>query len=379
MGIRLLAIAPSWGILAIILTTNSTCDGETLASDCGLTVAATAWPEADVLFHRDPEWLGGDDAYSIDLGHGRVAWFFGDSFVAPVTPGRRRGTTMVRNSVGLQTGYDPTTATFKAYWRETDGKPQSFVADEGKEFFWPGGSILVDGKLLMCMMRARNANRKLAFEITGWGAVLIDHLESPPDRWAVQRLNVPQNPFGIMVGSASLVRDGNHVIAFSVGDKDHGVFLVRWSVANASRGDLTQPEWWTGEAGGWVKQDQLEALPKAVMTNGQTEFTVHCSRPPGCFLQFQFTGFPLSPIGFRTARTLTGPWPAPQEFYHPQELTTNDPELLLYAVKAHPELVADGLALTYCSNTFQLASLFDSLNLYFPRFLQVKLTPTSQD
>ena len=59
------------------------------------------------MFHRDPEWLGGDDAYSVDLGDGRVAWFFGDSFVAPTTPGERRGTTMVRNSVGLQTGYDP--------------------------------------------------------------------------------------------------------------------------------------------------------------------------------------------------------------------------------------------------------------------------------
>ena len=65
------------------------------------------WPEADAMFHRDPNWLGGDDAYSLDLGAGRVAWFFGDSFVAPSVPSERRGTTMVRNSVGIQTGYDP--------------------------------------------------------------------------------------------------------------------------------------------------------------------------------------------------------------------------------------------------------------------------------
>ena len=77
-------------------------------------MTAEAWPEADVLFHRDPRWLGADDAYSIDLGEGRVAWFFGDSFVAPTVAGQRKGTTMVRNSIGIQTGYDPTRAKFKS-------------------------------------------------------------------------------------------------------------------------------------------------------------------------------------------------------------------------------------------------------------------------
>ena len=39
-------------------------------------------------FIATPVGLGGDDAYSLDLGDGRVAWFFGDSFVAPTAPGR---------------------------------------------------------------------------------------------------------------------------------------------------------------------------------------------------------------------------------------------------------------------------------------------------
>ena len=105
-------------------------------------VTAEVWREADALFHRDPQWLGGDDAYSLDLGDERVAWFFGDSFVAPTSPGERRATTMVHNSIGIQTGYDPTTADFKTYWRNTDGKPTSFFPDDGKHYFWPGGSIL---------------------------------------------------------------------------------------------------------------------------------------------------------------------------------------------------------------------------------------------
>ena len=213
------------------------------------------------MFRRDPNWFGGDDAYSIDLGDGRVAWFFGDSFVAPTVAGQRRGTTMVRNSVGIQPGYDPTQAEFKPYGRETAGKPTSFVPDEGDEYFWPGGSILVEGKLLMFLMRVRNAEGGLNFQTTGWGAVLIDNVESDPDRWEIRQLNAPQNDFRVMVGSASVVRDGDYLVAFSVSDDSHDVFLVRWRLADAAVGELSRPEWWTGNQRGWIEQSELDFLP----------------------------------------------------------------------------------------------------------------------
>ena len=365
--------------LAVAVSASAALGEEAKSTQNDLNVTASAWPEADAMFHRDPRWLGGDDAYSVDLGRGRVAWFFGDSFVAPTTPGQRRGTTMVRNSVGLQTGYDPTTSKFKAYWREEDGKPKSFIADEGKEFLWPGGSLLVDGKLLMFMMRARDANRKLAFDVTGWGAVLIENLDVSPDQWKVRKLTAPQNPFGVLVGSASLVRDGDHLVAFSVSSEAHDVHLVRWRLSDAFEGDLTKPQWWAGSKVDWVDQEKLTELPSPVFKGGQTEFTVHFSRPLKCYIQIQFAGFPLSPIGFRTARVLTGPWSELDNFYEPKKIKSDDPEQMLYAAKAHPEQTTDGLAMTYCSNTFQLESLFENLELYFPRFLQLKLTPAAKN
>ncbi len=344
-----------------------------------LSVTATAWPEADALFHRDPQWLGGDDAYSIDLGEGRVAWFFGDSFVAPTVLGERRGTTMVRNSMGIQTGYDPTSATFKAYWQVIDGKPHSFIADEGEEFFWPGGSLMLDGKILMCLMRARNANRKMAFETTGWGAVLIDNINESPEQWQISKLDAPQNHFDVLVGSASLLKDAEHVFALSVAGESHDVYLVRWPLAEAAEGDLSKPEWWAGGERGWVTQSQLNELPEPIFKSGQTEFTVHFSRRWNRYVQVQFSGFPLTPIGLRTSPSLTGPWTALEEFYSPEELyseknQSNEPERMLYAAKAHPELASEGLALTYCSNTYDIKHLFDGLDLYFPRFFQVKLS-----
>ncbi len=330
------------------------------------------WPEADALFHRDPQWLGGDDAGSLDLGDGRVVWFFGDSFVAPPTPRERRGSTMVHNSVGLQTGYDPTQATFKTYWRQCEGKPCSFIADEGPDFFWPGGSRLVEGKLLVFLMRARRADTKLKFRSTGWGVVLIENPSDTPDRWRVRKLAAPQNPFKVLVGSASVLLEGEHLVALSVADDTHDVFLVRWRASDAVAGDLSQPEWWAGEPTGWTAQHDLKTLPTPLLRPGETEFTVHRSESEDRYVQYQFMGFPREPIGVRTAPQLTGPWSPQQAVVRPQEIDAQDTGLMCYAAKAHPELAAPGLSLTYCTNTFSWPRLFDDPQVYYPRFMIVK-------
>jgi hypothetical protein len=360
----------------MVCATSSTgrCD-EAEAADGQLQSTAKAWPEADAMFHRDPRWLGGDDAYSIDLGGGRVAWFFGDSFVAPSVPGQRRGSTMVHNSVGIQRGYDPTHAQFKAYWRVADGKPTSFFPDDGIHYFWPGGSLLVDGKLLLFFMQAhtKEANNAMGFDTDGWAAALIDNPEADPDRWRIRWLDAPQNDFRVLVGSASIVRDGEHVVAFSVGGDTHDVYLVRWPRNDVSTGNLVRSEWWTGAERGWVAQSSLRALPTPLLTQGQTEFTVHFSRRLDCYLQFQFAGFPRTPVGFRTARALTGPWSLLTPCYRPEELGQIKSSLMLYAAKAHPEQASQDLALTYASNTFELEQLLDSPEIYYPHFFTVEL------
>src|SRR6478735_7649768 len=63
---------------------------------------ATAWPEADALFRKDANWVGGDDASSVDLGNGRIAWLFADSFIDPAGKNTRPGAKLVRNSIGIQ-------------------------------------------------------------------------------------------------------------------------------------------------------------------------------------------------------------------------------------------------------------------------------------
>lgn len=347
--------------------------------DLGVSVTAEAWPEADAMFHRDPRWLGGDDAYSIDLGDGRVVWFFGDSFVAPTVEGQRKGTTMVHNTVGVQTGYDPVHAEFKCYWREEDGKPTSFITNDLPDYYWPGGGLLHDGKLLVLFMRARDAEGKLSFVTTGWGAALIDNLQETPDRWRVKKLTVPQNDFDVLVGSGTVMVDGEFVKAFSArASGDHDIFLVRWPLADAMSGDLSRPQWWAGDEQGWVDQAKLDELPAPVMTPGSTEFVVYFSQELGLYVQMQFTGFPQTAIGARFAHNLTGPWTPLQPFHSPEEMQRKDPGILLYAAKPHLEQTADGQAMTYCSNTFKIARVMEENDIYFPRFIRNKFQPADK-
>ena len=82
-----------------------------------VSTSVSTWTEADMLFRRQANWLGGDSSVSVDLGGGRVLWLFGDSFVASVTGQSRAESTMVSNTVAIQQGYDPSSAPLKYYWR----------------------------------------------------------------------------------------------------------------------------------------------------------------------------------------------------------------------------------------------------------------------
>jgi len=96
---------------------------------------ASSWPEADVLFTQDPHWVGADDAYSVDLGHGRVLWLFADTLIDPSGRHARPGAVMIRNSVAIQDGYDPAQARIAFAWgRSGTGAADSFFAAEGDDW-----------------------------------------------------------------------------------------------------------------------------------------------------------------------------------------------------------------------------------------------------
>jgi hypothetical protein len=344
---------------------------ETIEPPVSDLIQAEPWPEADALFRTDPKWLGSDDAYSVDLGNGRTLWLFGDTFISRSFLNTRRLSTMIRNSVGLQSGYDPSTASMQFAWRTQDGKPHSFFPEDGEIWFWPGHGIVLEGKLFLFLMATRSISEGIGFEHVGWRVVSVSNPERPPSEWHLKWLETPENPFGLIV-SGSVLQMGEYVLAFSIQEPDHTIHLVRWSLARFLNEDLSGPQWWTGEEHGWIPQQELLEVPQPLFAEGHNEFTAHYEPSLGQFLEIQTVGFGKADLGYRLADSPTGPWTPLERFYRPEEYEI--PDILLYAGKAHPQLVGAGLVLTYATNILGYGRLVARDDIYYPRFFRTRFT-----
>ncbi|MCX5851756.1 MAG: DUF4185 domain-containing protein [Deltaproteobacteria bacterium] len=359
------------GILAVclLLTACGVCRVPPASEESGrCTLAAEPWPAADRLFREDPCWLGGDGATSVDLGEGRVLWLFGDSFVCRDRPCSRRDAIIVRNSVAIQSGYDPASATITFYHGSEDDMPASFFPERDDDWFWPGGGVLVEGRLIIFLMEIRGADNELGFDAAGWTAVIVENPRMPPGAWRFTEARVSPNAYGVIIGSATVLREGDYLYSFGVHTKTHDVFLVRWPVSSAVSGDLSQPEWWTGIDGGWMQEKLLRDLPAPLFSGGQIEFTVHREPRCGRYIQIQTKSLTDPSLTVRLAAKITGPWSSADTFYTPIE--AGKPGLLVYAGEAQPALSGADMVFTYNVNTIDMERLFDDAGIYYPFFLK---------
>ena len=336
-------------------------------SFCAIAQTATPWPEADRLFHSDPRWLGADAAYSVDLGRGRVLWLFGDSFVARKPGGARRQSRMARNTVAIQTGYDPSTASIRFYWREAGSG--SFFPDEGHNWFWPLHGIRLGNSLLLffSIVKPTGTPGLFGFAEDGWAVFLISNPDADPPRWRIHRLAPPRNPWRIIAG-ISVLREGGQLYFWAAGEPKHDAYLARIRASEAARGNFAALQWWCGPSRGWSAEAIPDIPPEPVFHDAQMEFSVH--RDGTCYVQLQTVGFGGTDISIRTADSLTGPWSPLRKIYRPPE--SDAPRLLVYVAKAHPELQRAPLIVTYAQNADD-ARLFSDLTIYFPRFVRVEL------
>lgn len=320
-------------------------------------IVATQWPEADTLFRSDPRWLGSDDGYSVELAPGRILWLFGDTFVGDGIDASRSRAAFIHNSIGIQHGPDPASASIAFHWKSG---PDAFFPAPECTWYWPlHGALVPGGRLLLFMMLVRSPVggdgtfdewRRLGslgfFEVFGWAAVSVSNPQDDPSDWDVDL--IAEHHDDIVLG-ASVVVESDHVYAFGW-DSGRRVFLARWPIETAPD---AQPEWWTGSDWG------RDAQPAVVIKKGATEFTVHRD---GMWYQTQMLDGRLV---VRRAEQLQGPWSEPEPIMTPEEALR--PEVFLYAGKAHPHLAGADLVLTYASIAEADATLNDD-SIYYPRF-----------
>jgi len=324
---------------------------------------ATAWPEADKLFHYDPRWLGADAAYSVDLGKGRVLWIFEDTFLAAY-PGslKRSDGHFLHNTVAIQHGYNPAHATIDFHWRIEGNSPSEIFPNEGPVWIWPDDGIRLGNSLIVFGERVVSDGTS-GFKSDGWNAYLIRNPDSNPSTWKPKKISEQHD--AVTMASA-ILREGQYIYIFGESEPEHELYVARVSAAHLEQGTLDALAWWTGS--NWSTNTSLR---KPILHEGGTETSVQRDPTGIGFIEVNSRGFGATDIVMRHALEFTGPWSDALKIYRPPE--SDGPDPFVYAGKSHAELQGADLILTYATNSFTDAAM-DDLTRYFPRFVRVTLT-----
>jgi hypothetical protein len=323
-----------------------------------------AWPEADKLFHSDPRWLGSDAAFSIDLGRGRVLWMFNDTYVVPKAGESRSQSAFVRNTIAIQSGYDPSHAKIRFYWKTKRGEPSDIFARENPVWMWPGSGLRIGKGLLLFCERVRSDSSKdsLGFQSAGWNAYWVSN---PDDEASAWKMKVIERSADTITLASQVLREGSWVYLFGQGDTQNNLYMARVEAAALEKGELGVFQWWS--AAGWQRQASKRT---PLLLDAGTETSIQ--RDPGGtgFVEVNSQGFGATELVMRRAQQLEGPWSAPKMIYRPPE--SDAPDAFVYAGKSHAELKGADLILTYATNGPDEKVARD-LALYFPRFVKVDL------
>ena len=330
------------------------------------------WPAADSLFQHNNYWLGGDGAYSIDLGNERVLWLFGDSWIDTTGNSTRKNAVLVSNTLAIQRGYDPSTASINFFWNQQGDKTGAYFPDMDTVRYWPGHGIRVGDKLLLFLMGVHSSDNGLGFEVKDWTPVLILNPDDDPDKWELKNFEAKSNNLQIIVGSGGVLQRENFVYAFGAQELEskHDIYLVRWPIENIMGGQLDFMQWWAGDHLGWINQLDSINCAVPVFSKGQSEFTVHYDEKESVFVEIQTVGFGPASIVRRTAPSITGPWTDPETIFSPAQ--NQFPNIMVYQGKAHPYLLGANQIVTYCTNSFEFADHFKENWLYYPRFVRIQ-------
>ena len=357
-------------ILAIFLVGAAlSCRGLNGKDPSTVYLMARPWPAADRLFHQDSRWLGADDAHSVDLGNGRVLWLFGDTFIKVNGSGDRARSYMIRNSIGIQSGSDPSSAFMTFFWNQTGAyPPASFFPESGQTWFWPGDGIRIGRQLVIFLTVIEPFANDLGFVLAGWQAVVVENPDSPPKDWRTVDVLKTRGKFSPVLGTGGVLRHEGRIYAYGTNPRGNQAYLARWREEQAGEGDLRDPEWWCGASLGWKRESLMNVEPAVLFTDAQVEFGVHFEPRINQFVQIQTAGFGAGHLGWRVAPRPEGPWGPLTDFYCPEEVSI--PGILIYAAKSHPFLTGADLVITYTTNHIDPERLRDYPGLYYPRVLQ---------
>ncbi len=376
-------------------------------------VFAQEWkplPQWNDLFQNNTQgFLGADGAYSIRLSPTTVLWMFGDSLIGKRKAGKRTDVSMVNNTLALQIGNDPASATVRFYWNPPEqpkdgifptpqeiavsrsnarpsfeeagahgakpGKPRPFFTPESPgSWFWPFDAAKVQDGLAVFLMKIEKTPEGgiLGFRQVGSTLAWIDSPHKSPKRWRPKYSSIPfskvwhgkQRFYGssVMTWNGFLYIYGHEEITIPSPPVKH-LILARAPLSSVS--DFSTWTFFDGQ----TFQANAEAVAR-LATPVPSEFTVR--KVQGGFELFQSWGNHKQRGMFR--RTAPHPWgPWSKEIYLGNCEEENWDKTFCYSAKAHPHLSAPAgkEIFTYCTNSSDFWKMLEDTRIYYPRFIEI--------
>jgi hypothetical protein len=346
-----------------------------LACQTSPRFTAAALPGHDAAFERTSGWTGGDGAYSLALGDGRVLWLFGDTFVGRVSEGRRADARLINNSAAVQAGGTPSEASLRFFYKTPDGggAPAAlFEPEDGIGWFWPYHGVRTAEGLFLFLLQVEAAEGPAAFGFR-LVATWLGRVENPdeaPGRWSLAARKLPWGDERRLLGSSVLLREGMAYVYGTVDETIEGVVAKHVILARVPAERLRDFSVWRFFAEGeWVAEVERASR---VCEDAAGEFSV--SFQPGLrrYVMIFTEGGLSEHMALRVALRPEGPWGESLRFYSCPEAGW-DPRIFCYAAKGHPELAAGAgeLIVTYVANATEFALLESDARLYRPRFVKI--------
>ncbi|MEU8814796.1 fibronectin type III domain-containing protein [Actinoplanes sp. NPDC048796] len=342
-----------------------------------------AIPSRDLneLFNRYGDagghWTGGDETMSLKLPDGRVAWFFGDTFLGQVEAdhSRSRDTRMIHNSVVVQDGMT-LTATLHG---GTAASPSSLVAtgpdDTPGDFGWWPSEGLVAGD-----------------EVQVFYTHVVDDGQGGPlpfktDEIAVARFSastlallglsrLPGLGVDRPISWGSALVDGEdgytYVYGREIVDKHRRLYVAR--VPQGQLTDRAQWRFWTGAATPAEQWSASQADASSVMTGVGASFSVKYIPAYQSFVLVTFDeseGLDNRIFAYH-AGVPTGPFRHGSLIHRATEATASR---YTYNARLHLEQDAGGATavISYNVNSFDPDEVYRDARVYRPRFVNATI------
>ncbi|MCB9784115.1 MAG: DUF4185 domain-containing protein [Candidatus Omnitrophica bacterium] len=343
--------------------------------------SATVDPLYDNLFlPQDRGWLGADGAVSIPLSPTRVLWIFGDTMVGTLSKQKGRQGMMPRNTIAIQDLSEGPPGEVEFFWDLSDNIIGDFFPPDPWDagyWYWPGVGELIDGDLFLFMYKivSGEGDNAFSFELDDLTLFRIPNPQDSPREWTWTTRNLGW--VGPHQGFASAIQvEPPYVYLLGYDDnlaKERSMVLSRVRIEDLKSKEPEKGfEFWVKGNGGceWSREPKdLEPL----FQPGVTESSIHYNQKFNRYIAITHHAFDPWML-LTSAPKITGPWSEPVRVYQIPEMLEKK-ERHAYAMKAHPELAtaSDELVVTYVVNTSDFWSMFQDTEIYYPRFVRVKL------